>query len=210
LDVVGERWSLLIVRELMLGPRRYSDLYDGLPGVPTNLLASRLKDLRNVGVITKRTLPAPARVAVYELTEAGHELRSALAELRSWGTRFGPPPAETAVVRPAWVLMSACSRPVAVPPGRTCELRVGAEVFRLASEESGLSVRAGEVEAPDAVLNLDADTLYALIAGRVTAVTAGRHGVIDGERDVAMWFLDSLHGALTTETAHAATRQAPT
>src|SRR5262245_43249264 len=117
LDVVGERWSMLIVRELTLGARRYRDLLDGLPGVPTNLLATRLKDLQSAGVITKRTLPTPASVSVYELTEAGHALRPALSELREWGSRFGPMPSETDEVRPSWVLMSASSRPTALPEG---------------------------------------------------------------------------------------------
>src|SRR5690349_13071210 len=127
LDVVGERWSMLIVRELTLGARRYRDLLDGLPGVPTNLLASRLKDLQSAGVIAKRTLPAPASVTVYELTEAGHALRPALSELREWGTRYGQVPTDADEVRPSWALMSASARPTALPDGRICEVRVDGE-----------------------------------------------------------------------------------
>jgi len=74
LDVVGDRWSLLLVRELTLGPRRYRDLATGLPGIPSNVLAARLKDLQAAGVITRRTLPAPTDVTVYELTDAGRAL----------------------------------------------------------------------------------------------------------------------------------------
>src|SRR5664279_1887637 len=94
LDVVGERWSLLVVRELALGPRRYSDLLNGLPGVPSNLLATRLRDLQDAGVIIKRTLPPPTVVTVYELTEAGHALRPVLGALREWGRRYGSAPAD--------------------------------------------------------------------------------------------------------------------
>ncbi len=88
LDVVGDRWSLLLVRELTLGPRRYRDLFTGLPGIPSNVLAARLKDLQAAGVITRRTLPAPTDVTVYELTEAGRALQPALKELLDW--RVGP------------------------------------------------------------------------------------------------------------------------
>src|SRR5258706_4078084 len=84
LDVVGERWSLLLVRELTLGPRRYRDLATGLPGIPTNLLAARLKDLQRAGVIIRRTLPAPTDVTVYVLTDARRALEPALKELLDW------------------------------------------------------------------------------------------------------------------------------
>src|SRR5215471_5129123 len=92
LDVVGERWNLLLVRELTFGPRRYRDLATGLPGIPSNVLAARLKDLQAAGVITRRTLPAPTDVTVYELTGAGRALQPALSELLHWGLRYGPEP----------------------------------------------------------------------------------------------------------------------
>src|SRR6266568_7616559 len=90
LDVVGDRWSLLLVRELILGPRRYRDLATGLPGIPSNVLAGRLKDLQAAGVISRRTLPVPTDVTVYELTDAGRALQPALNELLDWGRRYGP------------------------------------------------------------------------------------------------------------------------
>src|SRR5246500_1073283 len=102
LDVVGERWNLLLVRELTLGPRRYRDLATGLPGIPSNVLAGRLKDLQSAGVITQRTLPAPTDVAVYELTDAGRALQPALNELLEWGLHFGPEPYQDDAVQPAW------------------------------------------------------------------------------------------------------------
>src|SRR5260370_38904777 len=92
LDVVGERWSLLLVRELPFGPRRYRDLATGLPEIPSNVLAARLKDLQAAGVVTRRTLPAPTDVSVYELTDAGRALQPALKELLDWGLRYGPEP----------------------------------------------------------------------------------------------------------------------
>ena len=90
LDVVGERWTPLIVRELMLGPKRFTDLADGLPGIGTNILTNRLAGLQEHGVIERRTLPRPTPVTVYELTEAGRALAPVLRELRAWGARFGP------------------------------------------------------------------------------------------------------------------------
>jgi DNA-binding HxlR family transcriptional regulator len=92
LDLVGERWSLLLVKELVRGPLRYSDLHERL-GCPTNILASRLKRLEGEGIVTKRRLPPPAASAVYELTEYGRGLKPVLHELAHWGARsLGPPP----------------------------------------------------------------------------------------------------------------------
>lgn len=195
LDVVGERWSMLILRELTLGPRRYRDLLDGLPGVPTNLLANRLKDLQAFGVITKRPLPAPAGVTVYELTEAGHALRPALTELREWGARYGPVPTETDEVRPSWALMSASTRPTALPDGRSCELRLGAESFQLTAVDSALSVLAGPAAAPDAVITMPSGTLYALMTGRSPATTGTI--TVAGDSQVAQQVLETLSGALS-------------
>src|SRR5439155_12265331 len=95
LDAVGDRWALLVVRELMQGPKRYTDLADGLPGIGTNVLAARLRDLEADGVVTKKTLPPPAASRVYELTDYGLELKPVMRELALWGARsLGPPTAE--------------------------------------------------------------------------------------------------------------------
>ena len=111
LDVVGERWSLLLVRELTFGPRRYRDLATGLPGIPSNVLAARLKDLQAAGVVTRRTLPAPTDVTVYELTDAGRALQPALKELLDWGLRYGPEPSPGDAAQPGWALLAAAGRP---------------------------------------------------------------------------------------------------
>src|SRR5687767_3855998 len=87
LSLVGERWSLLIVRELLRGPKRYTDLAAGLPGIGTNILAARLKDLEEAGVVEKRKLPPPAASTVYELTEYGAGLQEPLYALARWGAR---------------------------------------------------------------------------------------------------------------------------
>src|SRR6266540_2349588 len=87
LDLVGERWALLVVRELLLGPKRFTDLREGLPGIGANVLASRLRELESAGVVQRRTLPAPAAATVYELTEYGRELEEPLLAFGRWGAK---------------------------------------------------------------------------------------------------------------------------
>jgi DNA-binding HxlR family transcriptional regulator len=87
LDLIGDRWALLVVRELLLGPKRFTDLRDGLPGIGPNVLSQRLKELEEVGVLRRHVLPPPAASAVYELTEWGRELEDVLVQLGRWGAR---------------------------------------------------------------------------------------------------------------------------
>src|SRR4030088_766323 len=87
LEVVGERWALLIVRDLLIGPKRFTDLLRGLPGIPSNVLTARLKELEDAGVVRRRVLARPARAVVYELTEYGLELDAAVVELGRWGAK---------------------------------------------------------------------------------------------------------------------------
>jgi DNA-binding HxlR family transcriptional regulator len=195
LDVVGERWNLLIVRELTLGPRRYRDLGAGLPGIPSNVLAARLKDLQAVGVITRRTLPAPTDVTVYELTEAGHALQPALKELLDWGLRYGPEPSEDDVGQPGWGLLGAAGRPTALPAGQTCELRVGPEVFYLSSDAGMLTVRRGPAPDGDVVVTMSTGTLFSLLIGQTTVTDAVRHSTVDGDTGIAHRALEPVAAA---------------
>src|ERR671932_1483923 len=87
LDVAGDRWTLLIVRELAPGPRRFTDLLDGLPGISRNLLTERLRTLERDGIVARRDLPPPAARQVYELTEDGRDLANAMVPLIAWGAR---------------------------------------------------------------------------------------------------------------------------
>src|SRR5216683_2098314 len=180
LDIVGERWSLLLVRELTLGPRRYRDLATGLPGIPSNVLAARLKDLQAAGVVTRHTLPAPTDVTVYELTGAGRALQPALKELLDWGLRYAPEPSPGAAAQPGWALLAAAGRPTALPAGQTCELRVGPEFFYLSSDAGTLTVRRGPAPDGDAVITMSADTLYRLISDQITVTDAVGHSTIGG------------------------------
>src|SRR6266700_6747635 len=197
LDVVGERWSLLLGRELTLGPRRYRDLAAGLPGVPSNVLAARLKDLQAAGVVTRRTLPAPTDVTVYELTGAGRALQPALNELLDWGLRYAPQPSPDDAAQPAWALLAAAGRPTALPAGQTCELRVGPESFYLGSDAGKLTARRGPAPDGDAVVTMPAGTLYSLLTGHTTVSDAVRLSAVDGDPAIARRALEPLAAALT-------------
>ena len=176
LDVVGERWTPLIVRELMLGPKRFTDLADGLPGIGTNILTSRLAALQDHGVVERRTLPRPTPVAVYELTEAGRALAPVLRELRTWGARFGPAPQPGDAVQPAWIVQSAAGRNPQLAPGRTCELRVGEDSFVLTGAGDGVDVRAGSLPSPDAVVIVEPRAFLRLASGRLDPATIAVEG----------------------------------
>src|SRR5256714_8151463 len=119
LDMVGDRWELLIVRELMHGPKRYTDLADGLPGIGTNILAARLRDLESSGIVAKKTLPRPAASRVYELTDYGRELKPIMRELALWGARSLGPPTPQDELFPGWLVnpLDTMLAPLA-PPGR--------------------------------------------------------------------------------------------
>ncbi len=162
LDLVGERWALLVVRELMHGPKRYTDLAEHLPGIGTNILASRLRDLETGGIVRKRTLPPPAASRVYELTEYGQGLRPAIRELALWGARsLGPPTAEDELFV-GWLAnaVDTVLAPLA-PPGRF-EFRVGDEVASLVDGEA----RAGSVDDPDVVVEGDPEGVYHMFVDR--------------------------------------------
>jgi len=201
LDVVGERWNLLLVRELTFGPRRYRDLAAGLPGVPSNVLAARLKDLQAAGVITRRTLPAPTDVTVYELTDAGRALQPTLNDLLDWGLRYAPQPSQDDASQPGWALLGAAGRPTALPGGQTCELRVGPEFFYLSSDAGKLTVRRGPAPDGDAVVTMPADILYSLVTGQMTVTDAVQRSTVDGDPGIARRALEPLAAAFTRPAA---------
>ena len=157
LDLVGERWSLLVVRELMRGPKRYTDLAETL-GIGTNILAARLRDLEACGIVTKRKLPPPAASRVYELTDYGRGLKPVVRELALWGARSLGPPSEQDELFPGWLASAVDSVLTTIaPPGRF-EFRVGDEVASLVDGEAV----HGPTENPDVVVETDPDGIYQL------------------------------------------------
>jgi DNA-binding HxlR family transcriptional regulator len=162
LELVGERWSLLIVRELLTGPKRYTDLAGALPHIGTNVLAARLKELERCGIVGKRRLPPPTPAQVYELTPYGVALKPVMRELALWGIRSLGAPQEDDELAPGWLesALDTVFAPVA-PPG-SFEFRVGGEV---ASIVDG-GARHGPAEQPDVVLEADTDVFYYLFVER--------------------------------------------
>src|SRR5215210_1633792 len=162
LDLVGERWALLVIRELTRGPMRYTDLVDHLPGIGTNILAARLRDLEAGGVVAKRTLPPPAASRVYDLTEYGRGLRATLRELALWGARsLGPPTAEDELF-PGWLENAVDIILAPLAPNGRFVFRVGEEVASLVDGEA----RAGAVEDPDVIVEGDAEGVYHMFVDR--------------------------------------------
>jgi DNA-binding HxlR family transcriptional regulator len=162
LDLVGDRWALLVVRELMHGPKRYTDLVDHLHGIGTNILAARLRDLEANGIVARRTLPPPAASKVYELTDYGRGLKPAMRELAMWGARsLGPPTAGDELFE--GLLSSAMDIAMAsvAPPGRF-QFRAGPETASLVDGE----VLDGPIDDPDVVVEGEPEGIYALFVNR--------------------------------------------
>ena len=164
LDVVGERWALLVVRELLLGPQRFSDLRHALPGASSNLVADRLRELEGRGVIGRRKLPAPASSRVYELTEWGRGLEPILLALGEWGMHVPLPPAPATLSATSVVLfLRSAGRPDPGAPPATCRLELDDRVWAIRAEAGRLHVQPGEPASPDASLRADPATLNALL-----------------------------------------------
>jgi DNA-binding HxlR family transcriptional regulator len=174
LELVGERWSLLVVRELINGPKRYTDLAEQLPGIGTNILASRLKDLEGCGVVVKRKLPPPAASQVYELTPYGTRLKAVMRELAAWGIQsLGPPQEED--LSPGWLVGALDTFFAPVAPRGNFEFRIGGEVASLVDCEA----RIGPLDDPDVVIEADPAAFYFLFVER------RRDGVsVDGDEEL--------------------------
>ncbi|MEE4491683.1 winged helix-turn-helix transcriptional regulator [Streptomyces sp. BE230] len=194
LDAVGDRWSLLIVRELLAGPRRYTDLHADLPGVSTDVLASRLKDMEQGGLVTRRRLPPPAAAAVYELTGRGHGLLPVLAALAEWGAPALVERRPTDAVRAHWFalpLLRALEGFGGPAAGGVVDVHLDEGEFhvRTGKPASGEPVYGdGPAARADARIALDAELCLALGRGELTfaeAVGAGRIEV-SGEGPLAL------------------------
>jgi DNA-binding HxlR family transcriptional regulator len=187
LDVVGERWTLLIARELLLGPRRFTDLAEGLPGIGSSVLAKRLKELEQSGLVTKRTLPPPAASVVYELTNHGRALGPVLAVLADWGLTLLGQPRPDDEIRTSWLMLglSATAKPDPHTPDATYEVRVDDEIFHIRTHQGRLHPAHGPTPAADATITMTKHTLTAIVSGELEFPSPRADGLIAVEGDAA-------------------------
>lgn len=189
LDVVGDRWTLLIVRELSIRPCRYTDLRDGLPGIATNLLAERLRTLEAGGVIASEAAPPPVATTLYRLTDWGNQLLPAVGALARWAAPLMRERPDTDEFRPRW--MVAAARATLGELGDASDLEPLAVVFEIDGEEVTVRLQDGQVHAELSTTTAshlrvacDADTAFALLSGAVDLPTATKAGAarITGDR----------------------------
>jgi DNA-binding HxlR family transcriptional regulator/putative sterol carrier protein len=186
LDVVGERWTLLLVRELLTGPKRFKDLLDGLSGIGTTLLTARLKDLEANGILRRAALPPPAGSKVYELTDLGRSLEPVVMALSRWGLKLLDAPRREEVSRPAWAMVALqSSLELEAVRGRkeAYEFRVDGELFPAQVDGDEPELRQGPAADPELIISGDTETLLGVAAGRLTLAEAVEAGTIVTEGD---------------------------
>ena len=178
LELVGERWSLLIVRELMFGPRRFGELRSGLSGISANVLTQRLEGMERVGILARRKLPPPASVQVYELTAFGYSAEVAIQELGRWAAQ-SPLHDATLPFSPASAMLSfrtMIDRSRSGAFDAQVGFRFGAETFLAVVDASGITIRRADPDGAVVVFETDPMTLASVVYGGrpiADAVTAG-------------------------------------
>ncbi len=182
LDVLGERWTLLIVRELLSGPKRFKDLQDALVGIGTNLLSARLKEVERNGLVTRAKLPPPGVASVYELTEHGRKLDETLLSLIRWGIPLlAAPKRPEENFQPHWMLhgmLSTFKPSLAKGLVATYEFQVDQEVFHTHVQDGHASGDMGKGHAPSLVWNSDSETFMALVFQMMTPQEAFDRGYV--------------------------------
>lgn len=178
LEILGERWTLLVVRELLTGPKRYADLVDGLPGIASNMLTDRLRSLTDAGVVSQRKLAPPAASTVYELTERGRQLKPVLLALGRWGVPLLGEPRPGEQFRLAWLMIALDGhyQPASAPTPITVVLKVAGDAVTITAHGSQHQVSEEADAQADITVTAERDTFLAWIAGHLTdrqAITAG-------------------------------------
>jgi DNA-binding HxlR family transcriptional regulator len=193
LDLVGERWALLVVRELLLGPKRFTDLRAGLPHVSPDVLSQRLRELESDGIVQRRTLAPPAGSRVYELTDRGMELEPVILALGRWGSAAPFPPGDARLgVDSAILALRTLFDPAAADGvNASYELRLGDQRFHARVAEGRLEIARGSADDPDASIDTDTGTLSALLwhGGRLAEALRARNIAIEGSRPAVERFL---------------------
>jgi DNA-binding HxlR family transcriptional regulator len=196
LDLVGERWALLVVRELILGPKRFTDLAAGLPGIGTNVLTARLRELEQGGVVQRRVLAPPAGSTVYELTPYGRELEPVLLALGRWGVLSMGPRRPDQTLRSGWI--GVALRAFAAPPASglegTVELRLEDSVFHVRLAGGEVAVLDGPAREPELVIESGNEPLLALLARAVPPEQAVQAGLVllQGDERLLPALLDAI------------------
>jgi DNA-binding HxlR family transcriptional regulator/putative sterol carrier protein len=188
LDLVGERWALLVVRELLLGPKRYTDLRAGLPNASPNVLSERLRELERAGIVRRRKLPPPAGSRVYELTDWGVELEHIVISLGRWAARSPTPPGDAPIVSADSVILAlrGLFDPGAAHGLRASyELRLGEDRFRIEVADDQIAAARGAADEADATIDTDPGTLDAVLWGGRSLADAQRSGTMTIEGDKA-------------------------
>ena len=181
LDVIGDRWNLLIVRELLLqGACRYTELHNGLPGIASNLLAERLRDLERDGIITREDAPPPIATTLFRLTPRGQELKATLFELGRWGVPLMKKPNKQDAYRDRWlafpVSLFVNDRTPDDPPV-TIELRTGEDAITVETREGRVYTRPGAAAKPDLILTGPPELLVGVVTGEITLTAARARGL---------------------------------
>jgi DNA-binding HxlR family transcriptional regulator len=170
LELVGERWALLIIRDLLVGPKRYSDLQRGLAKIPSNILSDRLKELEEADIVQRRLLPRPSGAVVYELTKAGRDLEAPVIALGRWGAqRLGEPRPDEIVTEDsmATALMTTFRPEAAARANGTYELHVGEIVIHAQVRNGKLAVGRGPLPEADLIIEARPE-LRAVMAREIT------------------------------------------
>ena len=181
LDVAGDRWTLLIVRELTPGPRRFSDLLDGLPGISRNLLTERLRALQRDGIVARQELPPPAARQVYELTDDGRDLATAMAPLIAWGARrIGDrKPGERFRARwPAVAMAGLADREAAKGVSESYQYLVGGSAFHFTVDDGSIELHDGRAEDPAVTWTTDEETWADVASGKISSSSAVATGAL--------------------------------
>jgi len=195
LDVIGDRWTPLVLRDLLLGPLRFGELAEGLPGIGTNTLAARLKHLEASGVIRRRLLPLPDRGTVYELTTYGRELEPILLALGRWGTKSMTRLPSHVASRSRWLVAAMLAfhdenQRIAQPT--TWQLRLTDGAFTARAERTSLTITAGAPDDADLVITTEDEHLHRLLTRQLTPAEAVATGAatLDGDATALPRLLD--------------------
>jgi DNA-binding HxlR family transcriptional regulator len=188
LDVIGDRWTLLVVRELLAqGPSRYTDLRRGVPGIATNLLAERLRQLEQAGIVTREEAPPPIATTLFSLTPRGAQLKSVIEELGRWGIPLMSETTPQEEYRSYWLSLPVqlfLAHSASSCPPTTIEVRAGDQPMLIEAREGAVTTRPGTSEHADAVLSGSPQLVLGVVTGALDLDAAAAGGLhFYGERD---------------------------